>query len=1203
MGQWTAEQEAAISARGVSIIVSAAAGSGKTSVLVERLIRLLADTENRMSVEELAVVTFTKDAAAEMKQRLTSALSALIESDPDNQWLCRQQMLLQNARISTIHSFCFDLIRDNIQQLDISSGFRIIEETEERLINSKAVSDVLEAWYEDYPDEVRYLYDCFCHKNDSELEKILLTLHGFMCSIPFGQRWLKKTVASFECDKFEKIALFKSYMDYLSARAGRACTFASKALEICEKTGKVKQTELLEGEYLAIKKIYDILKSNDKSVGEKAIMLEAPVFGTLSFGKKGGEFAEEIERIQAYREKYKKICAEFSGRSFDLLRNFESDIKVHRKASDILCRMTEALNEQINAAKTEKNCIGFSDAERLAVELLAEVDENGEIHKTELARELSEYYKIIMIDEFQDTNNNQNLIFRLLSHNGTADRNGDNLFVVGDVKQAIYRFRQANPANFIETMEQSVEYEGEATRENACIRLNRNFRSSKEVISFVNYVFSLIMSERTGEINYNENEMLIQGASFADTVKTPTIALIEAESDNSINYEAVYTARKIAQMLDEKYPVCNRDGKTVRPCTKRDFCILMRGNKNAAVFKNELAKLGISAFSEEEKGYLKSREISVLMNLLRVVDNPLLDTAIASVMLSPMFMLDADELTRIRLVNPKGHLYDALCRAVGESYEETDEGFVKTEPMIDGALFEKAKYVFTTINELRMYSACSGPEEIIRRIYDSIDFMSVMQIYKDSEKKKANLRALLEYARIYEEGSNQGVSGFVRFIDRIMETKGDFSGGATVASSEDAVSIKTMHKSKGLEFPFVFIVGTHTRFNRQDELGKLQLNYEYGIGFRLQDRRSCEKFVTLPFEAINRMNITNSVSEEMRLLYVAMTRAKDRLFITMNISKTDKKLIAEYAESIKSSGTITPELAGSVKAMNGWLLMCLCMHKDGGVLREIGGVYDTFNSDGDFNIEFEHYTAEDGDFKLEGKQPHNESASPDPSVTSELKRRFAFAYDYRLSSLQAKVSVSDIAKADEDFEAALKKPKFLENKRRLSGAEKGTALHTFMQYASLKKLESDISGEIKRLIAAGVLTQEQAESIDMGKVNAFINSRLYGRILNAQKVLREKKFMVRIADLGSSDDFISQYADTDTMLQGVADMVIEEPDGLVLIDYKTDYTESADKLIEEYSKQLYLYRLALELIEGKPVKHSMIYSFSLGHEVEVTFGK
>ncbi len=1220
---WTDEQIKAIEAQNASIIVSAAAGSGKTSVLVERLLRQLASTDPKMPADRLIVVTFTNDAAAEMKQRLAKGLSDLIEKQPENLWLAKQQSMLQNAKISTIHSFCFDLIKENFQLLGISPNVRIIDEPEEEILRAQALENTFEYFYEKEEEKIDALTNFFCTKGDKQLEKILLSLYRFAVSMPFYNDWLDEKTNSFtliekqEEIKREYFKILSQKFLFLSEQANIAKELAEKILANQkleekippEKNHTEKAKNLLQNEADVFLEKSKIISENTKNWDEIVEKIKDISFDRMLFSKKDADNSI-VEQIKNIRDKYKKEFNKILEKFIFKTDEIENDFKKHHEILSNLIQMLCHFENELNKLKAEKNAIGFSDTEQLAVKLLAEKTQNG-IEKTALAKELSNYYKIIMVDEFQDVNNTQDLIFKMLSFNGTEKCNGENVFAVGDVKQSIYGFRLANPSIFIETLNNSEDYSENLKTKNAKILLNKNFRSSKEVIDFVNYVFSNIMSKETGEIDYNDNEKLVPGADFKDydnpqnSRKTKILLVktndnnpdenetqIEIELEDS-SKEAAAVAAEIKKMLDEKYPVW--ENNAFRPCTKKDFCILTRNNSSGVVFLKELEKWGIKAHIEEVEGYLKSREISVLLNLLKVIDNPLQDIPLACVLMSPMFLFSADEMAELKLNFPKCKLFTSLYK-IAEKDSSTDDKLNKSN-----GLYQKTLYFIKTFEKLRIQAANCNLEKLIRIIYDSTDFLSVVQVYKNGDQKKANLRLLLEYARSYEKNSNGGLSGFIRYINNISEQGGDFKQAGKISAADDVVLIKTMHKSKGLEFPFVFICRTAGSFNLQDLNAQMQLNLSAGIGFKIQDKKKLKKYSSLPYFVIREKNLKARISEEMRLLYVALTRAKEKLFITFDINSKTKEKLTFFENLIGNKNKISPEISAMARSMQDWLMMCMLLYPDLNFIEKIADEKLQFQNN-DFEIEW--FAKSESNIIKEGAEDETliqnapVKIMPNPEIIKALKENVFFEYDSRLSKLLSKLAVSEISKEDEpsiENKIVLKKPSFYSKK--LSGAEKGSATHIFMQYAIFEKAIQNPELELKRLISNGYLSPKQGESVDLQKIKKFFDSSLYERIKNSQNIFREKKFLMKISDLDLNDELHEKYAGTNGMIQGIADCIFEENDGMVLIDYKTDYAAQKSELSEKYFRQLELYKYALDKLYPKKIKEIRIYSFHFDEDI------
>lgn len=1189
MSNWTTEQLNAITARGTGIIVSAAAGSGKTSVLVERLLGILSDTENKIPADRLVVVTFTNDAAAQMKQRLSAALSEKIEKEPDNLWLCRQQALLQTAKISTIHSFCFDLIRENIQSLDISAGFRILDDAEEMLLKRRAAENAFEKFYAEQPEKIERLANFFsgAKRGDEELEEAVLKIYDFLMSIPFYNDWLREKTEYYAAGfRPDGDLLAEAYLK----RLGRTY---SKLLAQAEYAGKL-YTELCGSASDAIDSETDRIRLMIKNLGcteygwDERVVQPAPLKNRISFPRGMNDEEKAVsEKIKEIRNKYKKELDK-TGESIFRLEEINDDYKIHAEILGGLHELIGRFSDELDKLKIEKNALGFSDAEQLAIRLLAEKNGSGEIVRTALARELSEYYSMIMIDEFQDANNNQDLIFKMLSKGGTMERGGTNLFTVGDVKQSIYRFRLANPKLFLNALSVSEEYSGsDFSGTNAAILLNRNFRSSGEVIDFVNYVFGNLMSREAGEIDYTEAEALVRGLDYPEGDRTTEIMIVpsgeEAEDgEGLLNEEAHAAALKIKEMLGVKKVF---DKGAERPCEPKDFCILLRGNKQADLYVKELAAAGIKAYAEEPAGYLESREISVLTSLLSVIDNPMQNIPLAAVLMSPMFMLTAEDMARLAEVKGRDEeQYFRAVRLVLEGGTDIDE---------KSPLYAKLLRFMKLFEKLRYCAASQRLERFIRTIYDSTDFLSAVQVYKDGSQKRANLRLLLDVAESYEKNSGGGLSGFVRYIDMIIRRSGDLKRASTVSSADNAVAVKTIHKSKGLEYPFVFLCGTSKRFNDEDLKRRMQINSEYGIGFRIQDREKLKLYNSFPQDVMKEISRADSRSEEMRLFYVALTRAREQLFITVPDNEKTRRSIDSVRSEIVVSGGITPQIAAGAKSMLDWISAAMLVHPEGEWFRD-GELSLPVKKDG---AAVRVYKAVFAKEELQEDEAVS-AAAADEEKTARLREIFAFRYDGELTEKSAKITVTEIAKSGDADKLYLRRPDFVAESGALTAAEKGTALHTFMQYADYEAAEKNPAAEAERLAENGLISAEECASLNFGQISVFFASELYQRMKKSDMVRREQKFLIKKSDAALDDERLMEYNNS-SMLQGIADCMFEEDGEIILIDYKTDRVKSAGTLAARYDLQLKLYSAALGRIFGKRVKEAYLYSFALGEAVRV----
>ena len=1202
---WTPQQEYAINARDTSMIVSAAAGSGKTAVLTERLVQLLADPESGVRADRIVVVTFTNDAASELKKRLDMKLRNLISSDPANEHLLRQQTLLQNARISTINSFCFELIRDNITDQGITSGFAVLDDTDEKVLSAQAMDELFDWASENDYDTISYLYDRFCVKDESSLKEVIRSADRFLSSVTFADKWLDDACAEYR-KPFRDSVYFSRFMDSCVSRLQRAYDLAQDNVDMLrdifpDTDGVAAAKKTCDQAFEERDAIYSYLMIFRR--GEFPSDSDRVVFGRRTPVKKTVEHdAALLDVFAARRDVIKKLVGSVES-SFS---SAESDFAESGIVTAHLAEMLRKYRSSIWEKKCSKNALSFDDGERMALELLAETAPDGSVVQSETARSIADYYDIIMIDEYQDSNNKQDLIFKLLSKNyhneNGVPRYGENVFLVGDVKQSIYGFRLANPRNFIATLSCSVPYEEAGDSRNRSVFLNKNFRSSPEVIDFVNYVFGLIMSEQCGDINYDDNEKLYFGAqeyAGADNDrKTEMLFILEDDEcdETDESPEAVCVAEKIASMLKNGTEVILNDGRK-RPCQPSDFCVLTRSNAVTNEFAAALAARGVEAKGSEEKGYLSSREIAVLIDLLRIISNPLLDIPMAAVMTSPMYTFSIPELAYIRSFDNKSPLFTVLRDITDGKYEAFDDLF----------LMQRCSSFLEALDGFRLDSVTMTIGELITAIYDTTDFISVMQLYSDGDKKRANLRALIQYAQGYEEyaafeGSG-GLSGFLRHIDRITET-GDYAQGRVSASAGNYVTVQTLHSSKGLEYPFVFIAQTSYEFKSDSD--NVMCSDDGRIGYILYDPSIVRKYRTFQQVMLTDEKVNQNRSEEMRLLYVGMTRAKQKLFIDLRCNKKIRKRVeAQIADCVINNSDIAP-LVCSAKTYADWIWACLMMHSafpdivgNTGLDTSQFGMPAHDVQDDLFSCDY---------FSAADLSPFNdvqkaESALPDPELCRQLTELMNSPYDRELSELPAKLSVTQISRKfseEEEFDFRLQRPSFISDKaRELTGAERGTAIHTFFQYCDFNGAINDTPAEIERMVSAGHISSAEGASISVDNVRAFFCSQLYERIVASQQYWRERKFMAAVAQLDIDAPLMEKLRNSDGMIKGIIDLMFDEVDGTVIVDYKSDRGISADALRNRYTPQIQLYRAAVELTMGKHVKAAYLYSFELRKTISI----
>lgn len=1171
---WTQSQMDAINARGGSLLVSAAAGSGKTAVLVQRVIERLTDPEHPSDADRLLVVTFTKAAAAEMQERIALSLAEALAGDPGNANLQRQQVLLTKAHISTVHSFCSELVRENFYKLNISPDFRILDESEMALLRSDAATRVLEEAYETGGPEFSDLVEAFSSdRDDSRLIQTIHTLYDFIRSHPFPERWLG-----------EKAAMYRS-----KTPAGRTpwgeCVlrFAADAVDYCVSLtenclGAMAADEKIDAAYrgayesdlASLRRLRESVRQKDwDAVGEQVCGF---VFTRLNVLR--GYQGDPLKiRLNACRDEVKatvkKLGKLFGASGEECAR----DIKELAPMVEQLFTITVRFSKALDALKAERKAADFGDLEHWALRLLVEDTEAGP-RRTEEAVELSGRFDEIMVDEYQDTNEAQDMLFRAVS------RNEENLFMVGDVKQSIYSFRQAMPKIFLERRASFPPYDRERDAYPASVVLDRNFRSRKEVTGAVNFVFGQLMSREMGDVDYKGNELLAAGAQYPEQPGCNTrLDIIDASlcGDAEEKME-VLESRQIAgiilQMMSEGFEV--GEGGRRRPVLYRDFCVLLRSaNQHAPEYVRELQKCGIPAWTDASGGFFCAAEVAAVLSLLRVVDNPMQDIPLVSVLMSPIYGFTPDDMAEVRLESG-GSVYLALLAAARNGNA-------------------RAADFLQDMEQYRTFAATMPADKLINAVYEKTGYLNMVQAMPGGELRLNNLHLLLEHAKKYEASGYHGLSGFIRFIDRLQEQHGDLAAASAISEAADVVRVMSIHKSKGLEFPVCIIAGCSRRFNK--ERGDALLHPELGLGVKLKDTETLCRYTTLPREAIALEQEREAMSEELRVLYVAMTRAREKLVLLTTVKNLDKQLGGLTAQ-ITEDSAVPPYVVRSASSISDWLLSCALRLPEGSDLREralaqeniVVGSPGTHWEIGVYPPVFEQ--------SVEGEKEEESLPPPNPELLKKLRKKLDFVYPYApLSRVPAKVAASELASREfEEQYAAVSRPAFL-GKTGLTPAERGSALHAYLQFADYARAKENPQAELERLVCDGFLLEEQAAAVDLRRVEAFLQSGIAARILASPNSRREYRFTVEIPALRVAGGLPEDLLHQPVVLQGAVDCVFEEDGELVIVDYKTDRAKEAPELWRRYEAQLALYREAVSQCLGLPVKECLLYSFHLNRQI------
>ena len=1185
--KFTPAQQDAINAVGGSVVVSAAAGSGKTRVLVQRVIKMLTDKKNPVPADRLLIVTFTNAAADEMKKRINDEIENLIRLEPNNAFLRRQQILLMNSDICTIHSFCSRLLRENFFMLDISQDFRIAQETELSVIKFRIMSDIIEQRYEENLNSFALLSAIFSGaKSDVNLEKTLLDIYTKAVSHPDTEKWLDHAKEFYNPDiPLEETIFAKIAFESLDS----SVKYFKMMLETAEKiiyentgafcTGK---DTCGENKYLSLysftNKLDDLAKNKKWNDISDLISSYQKSKYLPPKGKKNTVSPEELQNLKIA---FDSIDDEIKNKLMPVFgiseKVYRSDTQQVYPAVQSMCGIIKEFSAKFSEKKKEKGILDFSDLEHLALKLLKDPVSN---EKTELAKNISHKYDVIMIDEFQDTNEIQDTIFRYISKNET------NIFVVGDVKQSIYRFREAMPEIFKSKIDNSVIYDRNSPVFPAKIILDRNFRSRENVIDSVNFVFGSIMSKYVGEIEYDENEKLTVGAvypqsDFSDTEFHLLDTSCTDTEKNEYEKEAEYIAKIIKNMIKDHIQVS--ENGVMRDAKYSDFCILMRYIKShSQEYADTMNQCGVPAYVDQPHNLFDCYEVNTVLSFLKTVDNRLLDIPLLAVLISPIFAFTPDDLSVIKSSFENKHLYPKI--------------YFCSENSSNSELKEKCRNFLSFMEYFRKLSVTASVSELAETFFRQTGYLSVIHAMPNGSVRVKNVRKFMSFLREYESNSKNGLSDFVRYTAYLEESETEIP--ATDAEPDNSVKIISIHHSKGLEFPICIMAGMNMKGNTVPP--DVYCHKKLGFGMRMTETQSMFKYNTLQRNIIKQISDREELSEAMRILYVAMTRAKEKLISVVSFGSTaddgfDKKL-KEIAALVKiNDGRIDEHCVGNAKTLGSWILMCALAHPDMSQLREDAAAEDIIPIPTKSKWKYikSSYTP---DIETESDEIELPQIQADNDFMQFLKERFSQTYQYQSrTSIPSKVSASALAHSQSD-DIILARPSFA-YEGNLSSAEKGTAMHTFLQYADFSKLAVSPIDEKNRLLGIGRISQEQFSAISKADINRFIQSQTYQVITSAERVEKEYRFTVNISASEIGEPFES--CDEQVILQGAMDCLAINHDGIIIIDYKTDYVKDILSLKERYQKQLDLYKNAAEQIFSMPVKKCIIYSTKLGQEIEV----
>jgi len=1232
--KWTDEQQMAIDERNCDLLVAAAAGAGKTAVLVERIIRRIIRDDKPIDIDNMLIVTFTNAAASEMRERIALALDKAIEKNPNSHRLQRQLLLLPKAGITTIHSFCMDVLKNNYHKVGLTPDFRIADETESVLLKIEAVEELFENQYEKGEKNFYKLLDSYSsNKGDNKLKDMVLEVYNFAQSIPWPKEWLIKKVEDYNVTKdfdFVKTKWAKIIIELVNIEL-------SGCLNSLEKAYKVALTG--DGlEKCADQLAYDIEYA--KTLFHKEGNNWDDLYKTFNNfkmerqknpGKYGDKDNYEVLKVlrKDAREKIDYLKREFF---ISDERGIKEDFSILYPLISYLSYLVMEFQRLYSSMKKEKGLIDFNDLEHFSLDILTERNVLGEIKPSDVALSLRDKYEEIMIDEYQDSNMVQEVILNIISK---REIDNPNMFMVGDVKQSIYRFRQAKPELFLDKYNRYSEVSGDKDRK---ILLYKNFRSRKEIIHGVNCIFRQLMTEYIGEIDYCEKEFLNLGALYpkydgekeedyelelhlldllGEEKPTEDVELedeedvedeaIEDEDDlEEIQAEARIIGKRILEIVgdsgEKALNVYDKDIKGYRKAEYKDIVILLRTVVSwAETIEEELESMGIPIFADTGTGYFKRTEVQVVLSLLQIIDNPMQDIPLISVLKSPIGGFTSKELLEIRSLDKKAGFYDTLMLAASN----------------DDEIGQKASAFLKRLEIWREKALHLPVDQLIWYLYSDTGYLSYVGAMPGGHQRQANLQILFERAKQYEETSFRGLFNFINFMEKVKSGSGDMGNAKILGEKDNVVRIMSIHKSKGLEFPVVVLGGIGKAFNLQDTRKTMLLHHETGFGTDLVDVDKRITYATIPKIAIKHRIKIEALSEEMRILYVAMSRAKEKLIIT-GFDKNLYKTMDKWLEALDYNREKLPAymvISGN-KYLN-WIGTALIRHRDMTRLREslksIGTVRTAMEKDQSswrFRIwkksELLMQSQKDEkDFDLRKALDELKDYKKDVVLTEEINKKLGWIYPYiRTTALPVKLSVTELKRMGEEREDYVKelyekqyirKPLFMEEEKTMSRAQRGSIMHYIMQHLDLDRVNSleEIKAQVNDLVLHDFITEEQAKAVAPSKIVNFFKTDLGKRIIEGDKVYREMPFNIEISSEEVFKDKDYKGLEDKILLQGVIDCYFIEKDRIILVDYKTDYVDGNEKEIAEkrYRIQIEYYTKALETILDKKVDEKYIFFF------------
>ena len=1263
--KFTEDQQRVIDLRNCNILVSAAAGSGKTAVLVDRIVELVSgsgcDSARAVDIDRLLIVTFTNAAAAQMRERITKALSDRVEAEPDNEHIKKQLMLIHNAKIMTIHSFCLYLIKNHFNDIGLDPDFRTADEGEIRLLKQEVLSELLEEQFalgrQEFTDCVEYFaYD----GREKWLEELIERLYTFSGSYPFPEKWLRQHRMDYHVETFEELVKtewFAGMMQEISALLQECKEQEKAALKVCEEpdgpyfyaVALEQDQELLAGLEQELASVVQTASEPEQSVASAemdssvakdafealAARVQGISYARMAPKKDDSVSAEKRELVKAMRERVKSLLGTLSEKYF--VSGPKQWLAECRQADAALCELVDLallFGERLTEKKREKNLLDFEDMEHLALQILLKEEENGQMVPSDTALEYREQFVEILIDEYQDSNLVQEFLLQSISG---EDDGRFNRFMVGDVKQSIYKFRLARPELFLEKFATYQKEDGNCVR----VDLKQNFRSRHEVTDCVNDLFLQLMHRELGGVEYDADAALYPAAQFpeadgeaadarekdvalgseekqgsavpvstaceASIARSPyepelCIAAISGEKgEDPKELEAKMIAGKIREIVG-KLPVRDSESGQLRPARYQDIVILLRTTSGwDETFKKILEENAIPVFVTSKTGYFAATEVQTVLNFLRVLNNPLQEIPLFGVLKSVLFGFGDAQLATLRALDETGKrcLYDCVKLAAGEGESgEGSVGYGRGSNGADASLREKCCSFLSFLNRYREYAVYLPIHKLMEQFLEETGYLYTVSALPGGVQRRINVEMLLTRAESFEKTSYSGLFHFIRYMEQLE--KYDIDYGETGASDEnaDVVRIMSIHKSKGLEFPVCFVSGLSKRFNRQDSVAPVLMDMDLGLAIDWVDPTARIRHTTLKKNVLARKLNADSMGEELRVLYVALTRAEEKLILT-GTCKEDKLPQEDATQGAYGYSALRLQEASSYYdlVLPAW--------------QSVGRRLQICTQEEVLQAELVRaslgYNSRQKLFEEAGKEPE----AAELALCERLQKPYAHE---NLAGLFVKTTVSELKKEGMQEEAAEGLelfpeeevvpylPQFVrEQEENVSGTTRGSAYHRLLEIFPFERQETWTAEKIRTVIeeykADRRLSEEYAAAINVYKIRAFLQTPLAARMAKAarsNRLHREQPFVLGLSANRLNTDFPE---DETVLIQGIIDVYLEEEDGIVLADYKTDLVKDPKELILRYRVQLDYYEEALVRLTGKCVKEKLIYSFGLEQEI------